>query len=186
VRSDGEWRIFVDAAGVIDGTRRFADGVPALVWQSPPHGGWGLPRLGEERPTFDHAVAGRAGRLDPPLLEPVTPATPAAEGGAQRPSDFGAAVTGYLVLRGLDAAPRRIRVGVGLESAEEGAVDVLLADGQVEWSAAESLTLRYVATGLPAGSPAVIPVLPAVAAVDAGRAVERGRGVFGVEPPRRR
>ena len=43
--SDGDWRIFHDTAGILDGMRPVADGRPALVWQSPPTGGWGVPRL---------------------------------------------------------------------------------------------------------------------------------------------
>ncbi|HVR28055.1 MAG TPA: hypothetical protein VMS86_00860 [Thermoanaerobaculia bacterium] len=183
VMSGEDWRIFGETAGVVDGTRPFADGEPALVWQSPPHGGWGAPRLAPERATFDRAVAAHQGRLDPLVLEPRA-GSPVAEGGAQGSSDFGREVTGYLLLRGLERAPRRMRVEIGLGSADDETLDVVLAAGQTAWSSAEVRTLRYVsAPDLPEGSPSVIPVDSAFAAEDARRASLRRRGVFGVDPP---
>ena len=187
VVSDGEWRTFTDVAGVLDGTRPFADGEPARVWQSPPHGGWGVPRLGPERPTFDHAVAAHPGRLDAAVLEPRPEEPPNAEGGAQGDGDFGAPVAGFLLLRGLDAAPRRMRIDIGIHGPNEEVVDVLLASGQTTWSTAEARTLRYAVTvGLPeSASMGLLPVDPSVAAEDARRAGLRASGVFGVEPPRK-
>jgi hypothetical protein len=188
VRSGGDWRAFADAEGVVDGIRRFADGVPVQVWQSPPHGGWGIPRLAAPRPTFDEAVAAKAGCLEVPVLEAPAGAPWLGEGGTSRDvADFGRPVSGYVVLRGLRDAPRRLRLEIGVDGAAEEAIDVLLAAGQTTWSAPEARTLRYVAApGLPeGGSIGVIPVHPDFAAADALRASLRERGVFGVEPPPR-
>ena len=186
VKSDQSWRIFSDAAGVVDGTRPFADGGPVQVWQVPPHGGWGAPRVAGERTTFDRAVAAPRGRLDPLVLEPRSGRT-VAEGGAREASDFGRVVTGYLLLRDLETAPRRMRVGIGIGDAREEMLDVVLAAGQTAWSTAEVHTLRYIsAPGLHERSPGVIPVDPSFAAEDARRSRLRRRGVFGVDPPHER
>jgi hypothetical protein len=188
VRSGREWRIFHDAAGVVEGTRRFADGAPALVWQSPPTGGWGIPRLAPDRSTFDDVVVAEEGRLEAALLEPRTDPRPLNQRGAPLINDFGRPVSGYVVLGGLGAAPRRLRIDVGLESAGGEGVDVLLAEGQSEWSTAEVRTVRYVGSPyLPEGaSLRMVAVDPAFAAQDAKRAARRQEGAFGVDPPRHR
>jgi hypothetical protein len=184
--SDGDWRIFHDVAGILDGMRPVADGRPALVWQSPPTGGWGVPRLAVERPLYDDAVSTAAGRLDPALLEPSTEPRPTTEAGAPLVSDFGRAVSGYVLLSGLAAAPRRLRIDTGLERVGGEPMDVLLADGQGSWSSAEVRTLRYVGSPyLPEGAAlGLVEVKSDFAAHDQERTAMRRRGVFGVEPPR--
>jgi hypothetical protein len=184
--SDGEWRIFRDASGVVDGMRSVADGEASLVWQSPPTGGWGVPRLARERPSYDDAVLTTAGRLDPMLLVPSTEPRPTTEAGAPLINDFGRTVSGYVLLSGLAAAPRWLRIDVGLERAGGEPVDVFLADGQNSWSSPEIRTLRYVGTPyLPEGAAlGLVEVKAPIAERDEERAAMRRRGVFGVEPPR--
>lgn len=186
VATGEDWRTFRDAAGVVEGTRRFDEGEPARVWQSPPTGGWGVPRLGSERPTFDAAVALTGGGLDPLLIEAREAGTrQAASDGAPRRTldDFGRPVSGYLVLRGLAAAPRRLRIEIGIEAHPTASVDVLLAEGQNEWSASEARSLRYVEWPFPieGASAGLLAVEPELAARDADRAARRRVGVFGVE-----
>jgi hypothetical protein len=187
VRSGRDWRIFHDATGVVEGTRPLEDGEPALVWQSPPTGGWGVPRLAPERSTFDRVVVAEEGRLDAAPLEPRTAPRPVTEDGSPLLSDFGRPVSGYLLFEGLAALPRRLRIEVGLERGGGEDIDVLLADGQSDWSTAEVRTLRFVGSPLlPEGAHlSVVGVDPAFAKQDAERAVRRREGVFGVEPPRR-
>jgi hypothetical protein len=186
LRSDREWRIFRDAAGVVDGMRPVSDGLPALVWQSAPTGAWGLPRFAPERPLYDRAVVVADGHLAPELLEPRTEPRPTTEVGAPLVSDFGRAVTGYVLLRGLAATPRRLLIEVGLDRVGSERFDVLLADGQDTWSTAEVRRLRYVgAPYLPEGATlGVVEVGPALASLDAERIARRRDGVFGVEPPK--
>ncbi len=186
VASDGDWRIFRDAAGVVEGTRAEADGQRALVWQSPPTGGWGIPRLALELPLYDEALMTEPGRFEATPLEPSTEPRPSTESGAPLVNDFGRAVSGYVWLSGLAAAPRRLRIDVGLEREGGEPMDVLLADGQDSWSSPEVRTLRYVGSPyLPEGATlGVVEVKADLAARDAQRAVLRRRGVFGVEPPR--
>ena len=162
-----------------------ADGRPALVWQAPPTGGWGLPRLALERPLYDDAVVTAAGGLDPDLLEPSTEPRPTTELGAPLVNDFGRTVSGYVWLSGLAAAPRRLSIDVGLEREGGEPIDVLLADGQGSWSSAEVRTLRYVGSPyLPEGATlGFVEVKADFAARDEERAVLRRRGVFGVKPP---
>ena len=184
LRTGRDWRIFFDPTGLLDGTRPVADGEPALVWQSPPTGGWGRPRLTEPRAPFDDAVTRRAGRLEPEIVTPRPLAPALAEGSGQPILDFGGPVSGYVLLEGLAAAPRRLRIELGIERPNEDAVDILLAEGQGAWSAAEVRTLRYVAAhGLPeAASLGLVAVGPEHAAEAAERARLRSRGVFGVVP----
>jgi hypothetical protein len=184
--SDGDWRIFRDASGVVDGMRPEADGEASQVWQSPPTGGWGVPRLALERPPYDDAVLTPPGRLDPMILEPSTESRPTTEAGAALINDFGRTVSGYVLLSGLAAAPRRLRIDVGLERGGGEPLDVLLADGQASWSSAEVRTLRYVGSPyLPEGAAlGLVEVNANLAARDQERSAMRRRGVFGVEPPR--
>lgn len=186
VASDGDWRVFRDASGVVDGMRAATDGQRALVWQSPPTGGWGIPRLALERPLYDDAMVTDAGRLEATLLEASTEPRPTTESGAPLVNDFGRTVSGYVWLSGLAAAPRRLRIDVGRERDGGEPMDVLLADGQSSWSSVEVRTLRYVGSPfLPEGATlGVVEVKADVAARDAQRAVLRRRGVFGVDPPR--
>jgi hypothetical protein len=186
--SGGDWRIFRDATGVLEGTRPFADGEPALVWQSPPTGGWGIPRLAPERSPFDQVVVAEEGRLDAPVIEPRAAPRLMTDGGPPLLNDFGRPVSGYLLLRGLQAAPRRLWINVGLETSGREGIDVLLPAGQSSWSTAEVRTLRYVGSPyLPEGASfALIAVDEPFAALDAERSAKRQQGVFGVEPPRRR
>jgi hypothetical protein len=161
-------------------------GEPALVWQSPPTGGWGVPIVGPERPLYDDAVATADGRLDPVLLEPQVAPRPPTEAGAPLVNDFGRTVQGYVVLRGLAASPRRLLIQVGLERQGGSLLDLVMADGQSTWSTTESRAVRYVGSPyLPDGAKlGMIEVTPALAARDVERAAQRRRGVFGVEPPR--
>jgi hypothetical protein len=187
VVSDDAWRVFHDASGVIEGMRDAGAGQPALVWQSPPTGGWGLPSVDPDRPLYQDAIATAAGRLDAAPLEPQVAPRPTTEAGAPLVNDFGKPVSGYVVLRGLAAAPRRLLIQIGLEREGGSIVDVVMADGQTSWSTTEARPLRYVGSPyLPDGATlGVVEVTPALSTRDAERATQRGRGVFGVEPPRR-
>ena len=135
---------------------------------------------------YDEAVLTAAGRLDPMLLEPSTEPRPTTEAGAPLINDFGRTVSGYVLLTGLAAAPRRLSIDVGLERMGGEPMDVLLADGQGSWSSAEVRTLRFVGSPyLPEGAAlGVVEVKADLAARDAERVAMRRHGVFGVEPPK--
>jgi hypothetical protein len=185
IASDDSWRIMRDATGVVDGTSA-SDGTPAQVWQSPPTGGWGVPRLAPERQPYDDALLA-AGLLATEVLEPSTEPRPTTEAGAPLVNDFERTVSGYVLLTGIATVPRHLRLDVGLERGAGESLDVLLADNQASWSSAEVMTLRYVGSPyLPEGATlGVVEVRPELAALDAERAALRRRGVFGVEPPSR-
>ena len=110
---------------------------------------------------------------------------PTTEAGAPLVNDFGRVVTGYVVLAGVTGM-QPVKVQVGLERQGGEWMDVVLADGQSAWSSAEARTLRYVGSPyLPEGATvSVVEVAPSLAAQDAERVAMRGRGVFGVLPPR--
>jgi hypothetical protein len=186
IATDGSWSIVRDATGVVDGLS-VSDRSPALVWQSPPTGGWGVPRLGPRRPLYDDAVLGAADQLEAEVLAPWTEPRPTTEAGAPVVNDFGRTVSGYVLLNGLAAVPRHLRIEVGLERIGGESLDVLLADNQASWSSAEVRTLRYVGSPyLPEGATlGLVEVEPEIAALDAERSALRRRGVFGVDPPGR-
>jgi hypothetical protein len=186
IGSDRSWRILRDASGVVDGLSDSSAGSPAQVWQSPPTGGWGLPRLAPQRPLYSETLLTEAGRLEAEVLMPSTTPRPTLEAGAPLVNDFGRAVSGYVLLSGVAAAPRRLYLEAGLERVGGEPLDVLLAEGQASWSSTEVKTLRYVGSPyLPEGAAlSLVEVKPELAALDAERQALRRRGVFGVEPPR--
>ena len=185
VSSNGSWKILRDATGVVESMRASIDGEPALVWQSPPTGGWGVPRLGPERPRYDTVAIADRGGIEPPLRLPFIEPRPTTESGSPLVNDFGRPVQGYVQLFGLAAAPRHLHLDVGLERTGGESVDVLLASGQTTWSSTEVRTLRYVGSPyLPEGATlGVTEVAPELAALDAERSIKRRQGVFGVDPP---
>lgn len=186
VRSGADWHIFREAPGVVEGSRPLRDAEPPVVWQVPPTGAWGLPRLAPPSTPYGRLIS-------TPPLEPVrelhrlelalTPDLPARSAVG---FDFGEPVSGYLILEGLGEGPRRRLLSRGpaaIPNAE--ARPVLLATGQHVWSDSEVRTFRYawLESEPHAVRARVVQIDPALAARRAKRAREQPTGVFGLRPP---
>ena len=184
VGTGADWRIFDQADGILDGSD-LGPGAEAVVWQVPPTGAWGAPKIGQIRRNFASATAGREvlvastkGRLHE---------GPRTAGGNERHGlifDFGEPVTGYLHLRRLGGGPRRILMSLG--NTPEEVRDGFRASrvpGQPFWTQAETRTFRYVRLwgALPDTLEATVQrVSRDVAEQDAFRYSERSKGVFGL------
>ncbi len=148
-----------------------ADGEASLVWQSPPTGGWGVPRLALERPPYDHAVV-TPGRSSRPACSSSRSTEPRPDHGGRRSADQRLRSNGERLRaaerprrRAATAAPRRRartrgrRAGRRAPRRRPGL-----------WSSAEVRTLRYVGSPyLPEGAAlGVVEVNANLAARDAG------------------
>jgi hypothetical protein len=189
-RSNGDWRIFDRAKGVVTGASDLSLAEPAWEWGSPPAGAWGAPERSELRPAFYQVVDAGSVRYASPL-QPLEAPRRHPRGGPNRATvfDFGEEVTGYLVFTGPREGTRYILFDTGTDrESYEDRGEALLSLEQPNWSAVESRTFRYVRVwgDLPRQlSIAALPVSARQGDIDAERRRQRERGVFGLPVPGR-